>query len=300
MIVNDDEIEKLNIDKEKFGSDYWLSTNLIDFLIKYGIPLFKSEEILVPTCNIEGLLDMYNSKAKSDSDNDKKFVKFAREKYKNYGTKPFQIFQVSCQEGHFFVLEMVFDATDVEGNFFQWVKVYDSLKRSGRNKKRVIQLDNTTVRNLLKKYQEFFIKNILYGTDHKEVLNDPEYILQDLSYHECPIQENSYDCALFAYGILIHLVRGIKIKNNIFTQSEVTYFRKSLYLIFNAHPSELSGVDPKKWISAEFITSFFPKTYSSSNNPNIFWIICNDSNRRIIHFVKHRKKLKMKDIMFKS
>ena len=50
LIVNGDEIEKLNIDKEKFGSDYWLSTNLIDFLIKYGIPLFKSEEILVPTC----------------------------------------------------------------------------------------------------------------------------------------------------------------------------------------------------------------------------------------------------------
>ena len=80
LIVNVDDIEKLTIEKEKSGVDYWLSTNFIDFLIKYGIPLFKSEVLLVPTCNIAPLLDLYNSKAKSHKDIDKKFVNFAREK----------------------------------------------------------------------------------------------------------------------------------------------------------------------------------------------------------------------------
>jgi hypothetical protein len=73
-------------------------------------------------------------------------------------------------------------------------------------------------RELLKKYQEFFINYILYDTDHKMVLQDPNYILQDITYHECPIQDNTYDCALFAYGIMLHLVRGIKIiKKYIYT-----------------------------------------------------------------------------------
>jgi hypothetical protein len=121
LIVNGEDIEKLKI-HDKNMENNWLSTNLIDFLIKYGVPLFKSEVLLVPTSNIEDLLDLYNSKFKSTSEQDKNFVKLAREKYKNYSTKPFQIFTVSCQDCHFYVIEMVFDATDVDGDFFSILK----------------------------------------------------------------------------------------------------------------------------------------------------------------------------------
>ena len=172
----------------------WLSTRVIDFLIKYGVPLWSPSDVLVPTCNIEPLLDYYNLKAKSDNIEDIKFVEVARNKYKHFSTKPHSIFSISCQQNHFFVIEMIFHANDMDGDFFQWIKVYDSMPRITNKKNRIIQLPNPSVKQLLIKYQEFFTNYILYDTDKKELLNDPEYILQDVTYCACPIQENTYDC----------------------------------------------------------------------------------------------------------
>ena len=56
IVVNNSDIERLNVTQEI--RDYSLSTNLIDFLIKNGLPFFKSDLLLVPTSNVESMLDL--------------------------------------------------------------------------------------------------------------------------------------------------------------------------------------------------------------------------------------------------
>jgi hypothetical protein len=269
-----DSIELLDGEK----GEKCLTTDFIDFLIKQGIPSWKPENVLVPTSNIESLLDMYNAKAKSDLPQDKLFVSQYREKYKHYTTKPFQIYTLSCQKGHFFVMEMVFDATDPDQDYFQYIIVYDSLLRSQRNtelnekmqnKKTKQHLKNQAALDLLLKYKEFFCHYILYNTENVSSLLNSKDILDDVSYGKSPIQRNSHDCALYAYAIFVHLIRGIRIKENLFTQSQITYFRKSLYIILKASEEELQA-NPKLYIPEDFITSFFDMTYRRNDKPNYF------------------------------
>ena len=135
LILNNDCIEKLN----ELNGDKWLTTNLLDFLIKYGLPLWKTDDILVPTSAINNLLEIYNNKAKSTAGKDKIFVRDKRNIYKHYTTKPYRIIVINCHKGHFFVISMIFDATDAEGDYFQYINIYDSLKRSFRkNTKNVV------------------------------------------------------------------------------------------------------------------------------------------------------------------
>lgn len=261
--MNEDSVEKLNVTDPKLPGDNWLSTDIIDFLIKQGTPSWKPETLIVPTSNIGFLLDIYNSKAKSKKPQDKCFVSQYRQLYKHYTTKPFQILTLSCHEDHFFVIDMILDATSIDGYYYGVVGIYDSLVRSKRNNK---QLINDAASDLLLKYEEFFKHYILYDMEiDKENCN----ILDNVAYGKCPIQQNSYDCGLFAYAILVHLMKGIKITETLFTQKDIDYFRRSLYLIFKASPEELKH-NPLEYLSDEFIYSFFDQTYHDSYEDNIF------------------------------
>ena len=103
IVVNNSDIERLNVTQEI--RDYSLSTNLIDFLIKNGLPFFKSDFLLlVPTSNVESMLDLNISKAESDLPQDNVFLKNQREKYKQFKNKQLTIITISCQEGHFYVI----------------------------------------------------------------------------------------------------------------------------------------------------------------------------------------------------
>lgn len=107
LVLTTDDIK--NLDPKNSDTNKWLSTKLIDFLIKYGTPLFKPEDYLVPTSNIEPLLDIYIEKAQSDKLHDILFVEKARNKYQGFKTKNFRINSISCQNGHFFVIFMIFN-----------------------------------------------------------------------------------------------------------------------------------------------------------------------------------------------
>ena len=251
----------------------WLSTDLIDYLIKQGLPSWKPEILLVPTTNIVATLDIYNYKAISKRPQNLSFLSQYREKYKHYTTKAFRIITICCEEGHFFVLDFIFDATDPDGDYFQYITCYDSLLRSKRNtpkgKKKIVT--NKAANDILLKYKEFFCHYVLYNTENVNNIMSSNDILDAMSYGCCPIQDNGYDCALYAFAILLHLCHGIKMKDNLFTQSEITYFRKSLYIVLKAPEEELK-CNPKKFISEEFILTFFNHTYTFKKNdkPNYF------------------------------
>ena len=126
LFVTTDDIKRLD---ESSKNDKWLSTNLIDFLIKYGTPYWKPSDVLVPTSNIGPLLDLFNNKASSHDPRDIQFVEKARKKYKKFCSNQYRIISVSCENGHFLVLFMILDTMDDDGDFFHYVQVYDSLQR---------------------------------------------------------------------------------------------------------------------------------------------------------------------------
>ena len=117
IILSDESINKLN-------GDNWLSTELLDFLIKHSTPYWLPSDVAIPTSNVERLLDEWNAKAVSNDPEDLEFVKNKRNEYKYFSTKPFRIYTFSMQKGHYFLLEMNFDGTDKEGDFFQYMTVY--------------------------------------------------------------------------------------------------------------------------------------------------------------------------------
>ncbi len=278
LMLSDESITKLN-------GDTWLSTELLDFLIKNSTPYWLPTEVSIPSSNVEFLLDELNAKAVSNDPEDLEFVKNKRNEYKYFAKKPIRIYTFSKQKGHYFLLEMIVDGTDKEGDFFQYISIYDNLLRRERNNNKNNQkkkkLKNYLALDLLKKYQTFFYNYVFY--DKAETLLNSKYkdsIFDEVTYVESPILENTYDCGLYAFSILLHLLRGIQIKQDVFTQSHITAFRNGLRIVVNGPIDELQS-DPKKYIPVEFIYSFFGLTYQKTIKRNPFTIYLHKITNRI-------------------
>lgn len=253
---------------ENLNGDNWLCTDFIDFMVRHGLPHWKPNYCIVPTSDIETLLDFYNRKAKSNDPEDLELVANHRQLYKNFTTKLFRITTISFTKGLFYIIDMNFDATDVDGDYFQMVTIYDNLVRSDR-KRGNQQLKNTFAISLFKKIIEFFFNYVIFDAPQKLDKTYHKQLLDDIRYAKCPIPQNKYDCSLYAFSILLHLLRGIRVTENIFTQQVITYFRKSLYIVLKAPKDELKA-NPKIHIDTDFITSFFGKTFITSGKPNYF------------------------------
>ncbi len=247
-------ISKQSIDKLQDG--FWVSTEFIDYLIKFGIPFpaVTDEEVIVPMSAIHNLLTVYLRNA----ENDKEWYDKKKIDYQRYSIKPSTIIMISCDDSHFLVIKIEFDPTNTSGNIFKRTTIYDSLKRSGRNQKKLVSASSTEGMFLMR-VQSFLAKYVLYGTSMgKKLINKPQFILKLAKIHECPIQKNLDDCGLFAIGVVYHLLNNVEIDATTFSQADITNFRQSLYSLFQIPEGEIKP-DPKKFLSRAFIYSFFPK-----------------------------------------
>ncbi len=82
-------------------------------VVRHGFPYWKPNYYIVPTSDIETLLDFYNHKAKLNDPEDLELVANHRQLYKNFMTKLFCITTISFTKGLFYIIGMNFDATDV-------------------------------------------------------------------------------------------------------------------------------------------------------------------------------------------
>ena len=116
--------------------------------------------------------------------------KLKRREYQYFALKPFKFFICACTKLHFFVITFLFDPTSTEGNLFQDVTIYDSLKRVTRHTNDNMQTrfgNRSEGSKFLIQLQDFFKKFVLYGTDFYNVLEyDPNFILTDVKYCERP------------------------------------------------------------------------------------------------------------------
>ncbi len=266
IILSDDSVNSLS-------GDNWLSTELLDFLIKNSTPHWLPSDVAIPTSDVERVLDELNTKTLSNNPDDLEFVKNKRTEYKYFAKKNFRIYTFSLQKGHYFLLDMIFHGGDTDGDFFQYITVYDNLLRRERNNKKANtqkkKLRNEYALQLLKKYQTFFYNYVLHEKEELLLLNYKEKIFNEVTYVESPVLENPYDCGLYAFAILLHCLRTIPIQPNVFTQDNITAFRNGLRIVLNGPVDELQA-DPRYIIPVGFIYSFFGLTYQESNKPNYF------------------------------
>ena len=105
----------------------------------------------------------------------------------------FKFYGINCSQSHFFVISVDFDIR--RQNIFQNVKIYDSLRRTGRN---VTALNiNSTGAQFLISFQSFLAKYAFFASLNVErLINENEFILGNVQYIQCPQQANGYDCAL--------------------------------------------------------------------------------------------------------
>lgn len=140
---------------------FWVSTELLDFLIKLGcmFPAVTDDEIIVPTSAIHNLLTLYLRNAEMD----KVWYDNKKADYQRYSIKPSNIIMICCDDSHFLVIKVEFDPTNISGNIFNNIAIYDSLKRSGRNKNKEIS-PTSTEGIFLMRFQSFLAHYVLYGT----------------------------------------------------------------------------------------------------------------------------------------
>jgi hypothetical protein len=167
-------ISEQSINKLKDG--FWVSTELLDFLIKYGFPFpaITDEEIIVPTSAIHNLLTVYLRNA----DKDKAWYENKKTDYQKYSIKPATLIIISCNDSNFLVIKIEFDPINTSGNIFKSIAIYDSLKQSSRNQNKEVSASSTEGMCLMR-YQSFLAKYVLYGTSMgKKLIN--KFILSDI------------------------------------------------------------------------------------------------------------------------
>jgi hypothetical protein len=116
---------------KELSGPYWLSTRTLDFLLKWGIPHNKKELIIVPTTAIDSLLDLYIQKSESTVPEDIYWFNKKQQELNLFSKQPYKFLICSCTKAHFFVISMDFDAECIDGNVFDNIVIYDSIKRSG-------------------------------------------------------------------------------------------------------------------------------------------------------------------------
>ena len=140
----------------------------------------------------------------------------------------FQFFGINCHQSHFFVISVDFDIRREQ--IFKNVKIYDSLRRTGRNVS-VFNI-NSTGKQFLVLLQTFLAKYSFFASPNVErLLGEKELILQNAEYIQFPQQLNGYDCALFALATTLHLCSRRVVEQNTFSQDNVSELRRALHLV---------------------------------------------------------------------
>lgn len=244
-------------DIEALKGPNFLTTALIDYLIREAMPHDLPDHVLIGSSNSMSYFETMNrKKVDSTISVDSESAKILRRKYQYYSLRPYRFISVNCTKGHFFVVSVIFDMSSPAA--FLDVSVYDSLRKSGRND---AVLKTTVPGKFLMNLQLFLGQFVAFGTKvYDRLLSEPELILQSAKHLPSPQQQNSHDCGVFALATLLHLIDEVtKSLDGSFTQQNITKLRQGLYM-------QLSKGGSLDW---DFFCSYLPKLKRRSNQESV-------------------------------
>jgi Ulp1 protease family, C-terminal catalytic domain len=155
-----------------------------------------------------------------------------------------------------------------EDPIFTSVTVYDSLRKTSRRGEQGQLNPHTQVAKFLRTLQQFFALHCCVDDENKQffemLMKQPDLILRHATVSSCPQQENGYDCALFAFGVLIHLALNISVTETTFVQQDITKFRTELHQRLSNGTRQEPALPP-----ATFFSQCFPKLTYEVGEPTL-------------------------------
>ncbi|KAG7356965.1 MULE transposase domain containing protein [Nitzschia inconspicua] len=118
----------------------------------------------------------------------------------------------------------------------------------------IVQILSITSRRrataVLGRLQRFLSGFCFHGLDHNLLLLEKQdYVVQQAVFRNCPKQNNSHDCGLFALAVIWHLLEGKEIHSSVFTQDHIGALREALYQGLSSNA---------EWATLANVSSFFP------------------------------------------
>lgn len=159
-------------------------------------------------------------------------VRRMQQGYSHYSSQQYRFVAATCSQAHFFVVDVTFDLRHTD--IFQKVTVYDSLRKTGRNRDDGRLNIYTKGAEFLLALQQFLMHYCLSEDDDNDkspmllLSQQPNLILDKCTVCSCPQQQNGHDCGLFAFVVLLHLASDIAVNKDSFTQAQITQFRSLL------------------------------------------------------------------------
>jgi Ulp1 protease family, C-terminal catalytic domain len=147
--------------------------------------------------------------------------------------------------------------------------VYDSLRTTSRRGEQGKLNPHTEASKFLRTLQQCLALHCCFLNDENKqvfelLMKQSDLILQHATVSSCPQQENGYDCALFAFGVLIHLALNISVTETTFVQQDITKFRTELHQrLSNGTRQEPALLPPT------FFSQCFPKLTYEVGKPTL-------------------------------
>ncbi|KAG7352232.1 hypothetical protein IV203_008280 [Nitzschia inconspicua] len=269
LLVDDDAVAPLSGDNQ-------LSTALVDYLLQRSLqPTDLQDTTLVGSANSLHFFHQVNAKiATAPSDpNVAKSVENIRQRCSHYKDNKFEFLSPFCIYHHFVAVKIVFDLRSPD--IFHEVSVYDSLIKGGRRNNSVHR--NSPPAKYLRPFQQFIANFCLFGNPKCEVLlANPDHIVEKAVYRSCPMQQNGFDCGLFAFGCVLHLLKGLDVSADIFNQQHISKLRESLHAVFTVTDIGSDVPNPRELLSSSFLSSFFPLQSENDCHDDVFLRLLQD------------------------
>ena len=131
---------------------------------------------------------------------------------------------------HFFVVCFDFccDVSSTKPHFFKNIDVNDSMA----NERTDVSLSHALC-SLVQKVNLFFSTFILHDQSFAALQEDSQSLLQHVQYKNCPVQDNTYDCAVFSVICVLHHSQRLPVTSVTYSQADVTKVRIGLANAFS-------------------------------------------------------------------
>ncbi|KAG7355051.1 hypothetical protein IV203_004407 [Nitzschia inconspicua] len=194
-------------------------------------------------------------------------VENIRQRCSHYKDNKFEFLSPFCIDHHFVAVKIVFDLRSPD--IFHEVSVYVSLIKGGRRNNSVHR--NSPPAKYLRPFQQFIAIFCLFGNPKCEVLlANLDHIVEKAVYRSCPLQQNGFDCGLFAFGCVLHLLKGLDVSADIFNQQHISKLRESLHAVFTVTDTGSDVPNPRELLSSSFLSSFFPLQSENDCHDDVF------------------------------
>ena len=225
-----------------------LSTNLLDYLIQHGSPPPSASSIapaMLSTSqsslfifvgglsNMEFTIQQCNELVATPflaKHNAKKVTKI-RASLKVYTNATLnaasKLVAPMIYGNQFFVL--VINCSGISRGFCKSVhQCYDSIDTGPTRTRREVQGGRPEGKDFLEVYHRFQVDCVVCGNSHRFSPRFPYSAPKNIDFCACPKQRNGIDCGLFAVAVVLHIIDGIPVTVDTFSQEIITALSNNL------------------------------------------------------------------------